>query len=293
MKISVVMANYNRRNLLINTLKTIEYYNSERNIEVIVVDDASDENESVLDVPQLFKIPVIIVPITKKEKKWMCCCMPFNIGFSFVTGDIIIIQNPENLHVGDIAGYVPDHIANNVFLSFALYSLNQADTDSLQEKTIKKGIYDGQQIKKAIGTFVKDKKNWKDGDTCWYNHSIYQPAGNHLMSAITRTALEDLNGFDERYGPGFAYDDIEFKTRILRRNMIIKIVDEPFAIHQRHTLAAYLKNQNEFNRNSELLNTTSKENFYRAPGNNFYRPSDNKIKRSKICPVNGQECYRI
>jgi GT2 family glycosyltransferase len=293
MKISIVMANYNRRNLLINSLKTIEYYNRDRNIEVIVVDDASDPMESVLDVPQLFKIPIIIVPITSSEKKWMCCCMPFNIGFSFVTGDIIIIQNPENLHVGDIAGYAKDHIANNIFLSFALYSMNQADTDSLYEKTIKKEIYDGESIKKAIGTFVKDKKNWKDGDTCWYNHSIYQPAGNHLISAITRTALEDLNGFDERFGPGFAYDDIEFKIRILRRNMIIKIVDDPFAIHQRHTLAAYAKNFNEFNRNSELLtNATSRESFYRAPSNLFYKPSSLRRKQN-LCPIDGKICTRI
>jgi GT2 family glycosyltransferase len=293
MKVSVVMANYNRRKLLINTLKTIEYYNTGRDIEIIIVDDCSDKAESVSDLPKLFKIPIIIIPITKKEKRWTCCCMPFNIGFSYATGDIIIIQNPENLHVGDIVGYAMRKICNNIFLSFALYSMNQKDTDNLHN-TIKKGIYEGEAIKKAIGTFVGKKAGWKDGDTCWYNHSIYQPAGNHLISAITRSDLEDLHGFDERFGAGFAYDDIEFKIRMERKGMIIKIVDTPFAIHQRHALAAYSKNREEFNRNCELLsNQTQREAFYRAPNNFFYKPSHGNRKKAKICPVDGKACNRI
>jgi hypothetical protein len=294
MKTSIVMANYNRRQLLINTLHTIQYYNTGRDIEVIVVDDNSDTSESVLDLPGLFKIPIIVIPITKQEKAWMCCCMPFNIGFSYVTGDIVIIQNPENLHVGDIVGYAMKHLSKQVFLSFALYSLNQADTDMLYAKAIKKKLYSGEDIKKTIGVFAGKKDNWKDGDTCWYNHSIYQPAGNHLTSAILREDLEDLHGFDERYGKGFAYDDIEFKIRILRKKMVIKIVDSPFAIHQRHALAAYVKNQKEFTMNCELLsNATSMETFYRAPNNHFYRPTDKEKNKLKICPVNGCLCARI
>ncbi|MDD5565034.1 MAG: glycosyltransferase, partial [Thermoanaerobaculaceae bacterium] len=233
MKISIVMANYNRRKLLINTLKTIEFYNKARDIEIIVVDDNSDKSESVKDLPGMFQVPVIIIPITKQEKNWTCCCMPFNIGFSMATGDIIIIQNPENLHVGDIVGYALRHIKKGIFLSYALLSMNQVDTDLLYNSTIKKGLYAAEHIKKIIKPVGKIV-NWKDGDTCWYNHSVYQPAANHLISAITRWDLEDLHGFDERYGAGFAYDDFEFKIRLERKGMITKIVDEPFAIHQRH-----------------------------------------------------------
>lgn len=297
MKVSIVMANHNRRKLLINTLKTIEFYNKDRDIEVIVVDDNSDKSESIVDVPGLFKIPVIIIPIEKSDKKWMCCCMPFNIGFSYATGNIIIIQNPENLHVGDIVGYALKHSVINVFLSFALYSMNQEESTKLIKKTISKGIFEGIRLKEAIGTFVGKKEQWKDGDTCWYNHSMYQPAGNHLISAIRRTDLEDLNGFDERYGLGFAYDDFEFKVRILRKKMIIKIIDDPFAVHQRHALAAYDKNKAEFVRNGELLsNCTLKESFYRAPANIFYNPQGKKniiTKTQRLCPVTGNPCNKI
>jgi len=293
MKISIVMANYNRRQLLINSLKVIEYYNKNRNIEVIVVDDCSSKEESVLNIPDLFKIPVLIVPISKEDKNWMCCCMPFNIGFSIATGDIIIIQNPENLHVGDIVGYAINNLKDGVFLSFALYSMNQEDSNNLIKKTINKGLFSDQEIKKAVGKFVGKKEVWTDGDTCWYNHSKYQIAGCHLISAITRNDLEDLNGFDERYGKGFAYDDMEFRERIKRKGMIIKIIDDPLAIHQRHELAAYVKNAVEFHRNGELYTEhTLKEKFYKAPNNFFYNPKKkiiNSIPCSEIkeCPISG------
>jgi GT2 family glycosyltransferase len=288
------MANYNRRKLLINTLKTIEYYNQDRDIEVIVVDDNSDKVESVTDLPGLFKIPVITIPITKKEKKWTCCCMPFNIGFSFATGDIIIIQNPENLHVGDIVGYALRHLKKGIFLSYALLSLNHEDTNRVIDNTISKGIFEEMSVRHFIGKTPGRKESWKDGDTCWYNHSVYQPAANHLISAITRADLEDLHGFDERYGAGFAYDDFEFKIRLERKGMITKIVDDPFAIHQRHTLAAYDKNHKEANRNLVLLTSTQRELFYRAPNNVFYKPRMSQVKKKPgICPVSGKPCKNI
>lgn len=289
-RISVVMATYNRRQLLINTLKTIEYYNSKRNIEVIVVDDASDKEESITNIPKLFKIPVIIIPIKLKDKNWTCECVPFNIGFGFITGDIVIIQNPENLHVGDIVGYAMNNIRNGIFLSFALYSMNQADTDNLYKNAIAKGLYSNAEIKKVIGKFVGKLDKWTDGDTCWYNHSVFQPAGHHLISAITRNDLEDLNGFDERYSQGFAYTDFDLRERMKRKGMITRIIDDPFAIHQRHKLSDYVKMKKEFQRNGEIFtNITLKEKNYRSPNNSFYSPREvqkkSPVEKIVKCPI--------
>jgi GT2 family glycosyltransferase len=296
-KISVVMANYNRRQLLINTLKTIEYYNKDRDIEVIVVDDNSIKSESVLDVPDLFRIPVIIIPVTKEEKIWLYDGIVFNIGFTFITGgDIVIIQNPENLHVGDIVGYALKNLKDGIFLSFALYSMNQKDTNDLIKKTIAKGIYSGPAIKKAVGRFtgMKEQELWTDGTTCWYNHSVYHISGSHLISAITRKDLEDMNGFDERYAHGFAYSDVEFRERLKKKGMITKIIDDPLAIHQRHELAKYQLHQKEFLANGELFsNGTRVEKKYRAPRNYFYRPQYHallsKCNEIDICPISGDE----
>jgi C-methyltransferase C-terminal domain/Methyltransferase domain len=295
MKVSIVMAYYNRRKLLINTLKTIEYYNKDRDIEVIVVDDCSAKHEHITDVPDQFKIPVIIIPVTCQEKVWTCDVIPFNIGFSFAIGDIIIIQNPENLHVGDIVKYATDNLRENIFLSFALYSMNAADSNRLISNTIDRKIYAGEYIKKSVGKFEGRKDIWQDGDTCWYNHSTHRPTGSHLMSAILRKDLEDLNGFDERYGTGFAYSDTEFNARIKRKGMNIRIIDNPFAIHQRHDLAKYKENDKAFRRNMKLFTeVTAREKIYRAPQNSFYNPHKikNIVNHNELlikCPITGDE----
>jgi glycosyltransferase involved in cell wall biosynthesis len=293
MKVSIVMANYNRRQLLINTLKTIEYYNLNRKIEVIIVDDNSSPQEDITDIPDLFNIPVIVIPITKAEKRWTWDGVVFNIGFSFATGDVIIIQNPENLHVGDIIGYALKHLKDNVFLSFGLYSMDQKDSDDLIEKTISKGIYAGKDIIKAVGKFARGKENWKDGDTCWYNHSIYRPSGCHLISAIKRSDLEDLHGFDERYSKTFAYSDAELKERIVRKGMDVRIIDFPFAIHQRHELSKYQENEYQFLQAGRFFNTITRvERNYRAPRNIFYHPrikaNLGKENHIEVCPISGE-----
>lgn len=292
-KISIVMATYNRRQLLINSLHSIEYYNKDRDIEVIVVDDNSDDAEKINDIQDLFTIPIHVIRIEKEEKNWMCCCMPFNIGFSLASGDIIIIQNPENFHVGDIVGYAIDNLKDGLFFSFALYSMNQKDSENLYKKTVLLNSCSESDVRKAVGRFIGKKDNWTDGDTCWYNHSVYNPAAHHLISAITRNDLEDMHGFDERYGKGFAYDDFEFRVRLKRKGIVTKIIDSPFAIHQRHELAAYTKNKVEHNRNGRLFNfVTLKEKSYRSPENVFYAPKKKtKAEAIKIdtCHISGDK----
>jgi hypothetical protein len=235
---------------------------------------------------------VIIIPVTGEEKCWKCDVIPFNIGFSFATGDIIVIQNPENLHVGDIVGYALKNLKAGTFFSFALYSMDQSDTDNLVNNAISKKLYSRESIKKVIGKLVGRKEAWNDGETCWYNHSVHRPVGCHLISAIMREDLEDLNGFDERYGGGFAYSDTEFNNRVIKKGMTIKIIDDPMAIHQRHELAKYKENNKEFARNMKIFTEiTRQERIYRAPYNRFYDPhrikpviySDSAILECPIC----------
>lgn len=287
MKVSIVIAYYNRKALLINTLKSIEFYNKDREIEVIIVDDASDKSEKITDLPAKFSIPIIILPITREEKKWTNPCVPYNIGFSFATGDIIIIQNPECLHVGDIVQYATNNIKDGVYLSFACYSLNKTDSEKLFKNISTKPFFNKQNIEKSIGGFIGAKNNWQDGDTCWYNHSEYNPGGNHFCSAITRHDIEALSGFDERYATGFGYDDIEFIARIKTKPITTKIVDDPFVIHQWHKVSDYVKNQAGFKRNQNLyVNHTAKEPFYKAIYNNFFAQKEEKPFRVGVIIVN-------
>ena len=258
-KISIVTAYYNRRKLFYNTLKTIELSKYKDLVEIIAVDDASDDENRIDDFPNLFNLDIKIIRVEKKDKWWMNPCIPFNIGFKEAKGEIIIIQNPECLHFGDIIEYIVDNIKENNYLTFGAYSIDNTNTHS-----INKINFDNPGFKNQIGKIITPLRNASiisDGTNGWYNHSVYRPLMLHFCSAIMKTDLDDLGGFDERYSGGIAYDDNDFLLRIKRKNMNVEIVDRPFVIHQFHGNTQYGTKQqfvikNESLYRSVLINNT-------------------------------------
>lgn len=255
-KVSIVMAYYNRRKLLMNTLKSIQMSKEKDNVEIIIVDDASDDKQNIDDINKLFNLDIKIIKIKKGEKWWMNPCIPYNIGFKYVSNDIVIIQNPECLHFGDIVRTVVNNIEENKYLNFACYSIDSNKTE-LISKIGNNNI--NNQIGKII-TPMNNKSVSKDGETAWYNHSVYRPHMLHFCSAIMKKDLDDLGGFDERFANGIAYDDNEFLLRIKRKGMNINIIDSPFVIHQFHGVTQYGMKQEFVRKNAMLYQSILNEN---------------------------------
>lgn len=216
MKISVVMSYYNRKQLLLNTLESFKQYDG-IDYEVIVVDDASSDEHRLEDVPG-----IKLIRVDPEDKTWVNPCIPFNMGFSYTIGDVVVLQNPECRHEGNILQYVMDNISDDNYLAFGCISLN------------------------------------KDGSMAmWYNHSVYRPCAYHFCSAITKKNLTELGGFDERYKDGTSYDDDEFILRVKRKGLNVMIVDTPLVSHQCHHENGWPINNNE---NVDLYrNVTLKE----------------------------------
>ena len=121
---SIVMSYNNRKPQLIRTLKSIELSERIDEVEVIIVNDGSDDNHNLNDIEKDFKFPIKVITIEKKDKWYTNPCVPYNIGFKEVLGNVVIIQNPECLHVGDIIKYVDYNMGDDNYLSFSTYSLN-------------------------------------------------------------------------------------------------------------------------------------------------------------------------
>jgi len=248
MKISIVTAYYNRKKLFINTLKSIIKTKYE-NFELVVVDDASDEEHRLEDL--ISEYPFLkLIRLEKKDKWYVNSCIPFNVGFKHADGDIIIIQNPECFHTSDIISYVAENLNKDDYFSFACYSLNENNTHKLLENI---DIIDNFSYVNIPMRFT--------GDDSWYNHSIYRPTEYHFASAIYKEKLNELNGFDERYAHGIDYDDNEFLHRV-KKICNSKIIDDKIVLHQYHYTSPRGPNFMELNnRNRNLyFNYTLNEN---------------------------------
>ena len=261
---SIVMSYHNRKPQLIKTLKSIQFSEKIESTEIIIVNDGSNENHSIDDIPKDFNFPIKVININKENKWYTNPCVPYNIGFNNAKGDVIIIQNPECLHVGDIIKYVDYNLGDNNYLSFATYSLNQQKSNLLNNITLKSG-----NIMKTITPIVMEPYK-VEGDNGWYNHSKIRPKGYHFCSAITReNLLDELNGFDERYSDGIAFDDDELIVRIKRLGLEIEIIDSPMVLHQWHTTGNSFRHTpsfwKKFHKNQKLFNeVTNNEKTYKV-----------------------------
>jgi len=255
--ISIVMAAHNRRQQLINTLNSIAYYYSDP-IEVIVMDSTDDPNETIDDLAYGYLFPVNII---KKNVEWVNPCVAYNIGFDKAKGDIIIIQNAESLHVGNILKYAKDNVSDGLYITFGAYSLDRSlgEVDFVKQKDSLRSMVLG-----AKDTYL----NVHSG---WYNHSKYRPVKYHFCAAITRHDLERINGFDERYGMGVAHDDCEILVRLENAGIKTTIVDDPFVIHQWHKRTNAKRRDPLWQKNFQLYNEcTMKEGLTKAPENVYY-----------------------
>lgn len=257
------MSYYNRRRLFYNTLKTIEQSKYKDLVEIIAVDDASNDNNRIDDFPNLFKLDIKVIRIEKKDKWYVSTSIPFNMGIKESKNDIIILQNAECLHFGDILEYVFNNIKENVYLSFGAYSIDEYNTDK-----INKINFDNLNVKNEIEKIITPLKNGRllaDGVNAWYNHSVWRPLALHFCNAITKKDLDDLGGFDERFAHGFAFEDSELIWRIKEvKKMDVRIIDSPFVIHQYHEPSNYKEKQQYYIRNALLYEQIKKEKNYKV-----------------------------
>ena len=105
LKFTIIMAYYNRKAQLLLTLKSFEkLYGNRYNLEVIIVDDMSDESEKITTIEKDFSFTIKLIELTNKTWSASAPVIPYNIAISHISPDtdFIIIQNPEIFHCGNI-----------------------------------------------------------------------------------------------------------------------------------------------------------------------------------------------
>jgi hypothetical protein len=197
------------------------------NYEVIIVDDGSSPDQKLTEVLKSYSFPIKLTEISLEEKGTRINpCTAYNKGFKQAEGRLVIIQNPECYHVGDLCAYVINNLTATDYFTFSCFSANSTElTKELLENTA--------LINNADYTY----RNRQVGLN-WYNHLNYRPCNYHFCSAIYNDNLKVIGGFSDLFAEGYGYDDNEFLLAIkynLRLNIQCIPVDAGFVIHQWHS----------------------------------------------------------
>lgn len=265
-KFSIVTSYYNRREQFYRTLKSIEKSSLAEQVEIIVTDDCSNEKHKINDFETMFKFPVKVIEVKSENRWYINPCVPFNIAIKEAIGEIIILQNPECLHVGDILESIDKKLKPTDYITIGCYSIDEQTTNKLSEINFNS---DFDEVYYEILAKISPMQNRSvvEGQNSWYNHSIYRPNAYHFVSAIHKKNMDELGGFDERYAQGIGFDDDELLERIRKLGLNIKYSDSPFAIHQWHysennffakavnPMVAFSKNQKIFNEQTKTQTT--------------------------------------
>ncbi len=232
-KISIVMAFYNRRQQTLVTLDGFEkQYAGKYNFEVIIVDDNSNDENRFEKSTLKYNFPINLIYITKEEKgDRINPCSAYNIGFKEATGEIIIIQNPECYHVGNIIEYTLNNLKKQDYYSYSCFTANNED--------ITNEMLSHENINELIENNDFMTKNKNIIGLNWYNHPTEpnRNVGYHFCSALYKDKLDLIGGFDNKFAEGYCFDDDEFLLAIkhnLKLNIKIINTDECFVLHQFH-----------------------------------------------------------
>lgn len=246
---SIVMAYYNRKQQLLCTLDTIlksKYINTTENtsiIEIIIVDDNSDESERLEDVVGLQKYDKLNIRLIRlNEKKFINPCYAYNLGLKETRNDIVIIQNPEVCHIGDILSYTAQRLQPNDYLSFSCYG-----SANIEENTrIINFITNNRE--NDIHDYIQSKTYKIGGNSLfsdniggWLNHRTHFVGYHYLIAVHRNDLINKLNGgFDPDYSNGLCHDDDDFVRRVEKAkfNVLLPNIDNrnnPMCIHLWHT----------------------------------------------------------
>lgn len=215
-EISIVMTASNRSKQTYHTLRSIC-----GQVHIVLVDD-SDSDPILLGELQKVGLYIDFIQINRSNKFWVNPCVNYNIGFKYVKAPLIILQNAEVCHVGDICAYVKEH-ANDTYLVFDVaYSRSYERNEE---------VYSTSGFDDMYSLLAPE----------WYQHHIINNKQLHFLVAFSKPMLDAIGGFSLDYFSQGSYDDDDFLLHVRRLGIPIRSVPSEetrlMGIHLYHVLS--------------------------------------------------------
>jgi len=202
--ISIVMTASNRSKQTYFTLQTIQN-SSYKEIQLIIVDD-SDKDPITKEELEKFPFYINFISINRQNKNWINPVVNYNIGFEYIQGSKVVIQNAEVCHVGDVLGYIGTQIFDDNYYVCDIRASKSLYTNNLiYENNINSiNIYNNNEL------FIK-----------WWYQGKNRLVNYHFLSALTTQTFNKIKNFSYDYAMGLNYDDDDFLLKIIANNIKI------------------------------------------------------------------------
>lgn len=213
-ELSICMTHFNRKQQLLNTLRSIQIQDNAKELtEIIIVDDVSETSLHLSDFKE-FDLDIKLVSIQTKSKWWVNPCVGFNTAFNFINGHRTIIQNAECLHGTDIIEYTINTLKQGEYIAMSALNITEDATFAITELTSPTDI-----------------------DTTganWYCHSEHRNKPFNFCAAIHTEDLKRAGGFDSSFAKGVWFDDDALLESLEKNNINCRIEDSQLVFHQWH-----------------------------------------------------------
>tara|TARA_R110002074_G_scaffold401735_1_gene601107 strand:- start:7402 stop:8139 length:738 start_codon:yes stop_codon:yes gene_type:complete len=213
-----------------------KFYKSREDIEIIIIDDGSNENHRLNTLVDDFKtLDIKLIELGKKRNNLeVNPCYPYNVGVRHSSGDILILSSPETFHTSDMFEITNnfEKLDDSTYILLSVFcSTDKKLTNDIVSNDF---VINHEDKQKMYSSMSSDQFNNQYGS--WYLHSIFRNTNLNFLSCITRKNFFGLSGFDERYRFGTGYDDAEFLDRLKLKVKRFIYYNNANAIHADHEI---------------------------------------------------------
>jgi hypothetical protein len=218
--ITVVMTASNRSKQTYFTLQSM-LKSKCKNLQIILVDDSTDDPVNI-NILKNYPYYIDLIVINRENKDWVNPCVNYNIGFQFIQGRVVVIQNAEVCHVRDPLSHIHENLKDNEYFVFdVIAASNYGSNDEIYRSDL-------------TDIFIYNKPLYN----AWYHNSIYNISYLNYLTAMTRTTFLKVKEFSYDFSIGIVGDDNDFVLKILSQKInIISVPAETYlvgGIHLHH-----------------------------------------------------------
>jgi len=210
--VSIIILSYNTSELLEKCLNSV-YANTKSDFEVIVVDNASEDDSSQMIKKKFTKVKLI------ESKKNLGFASGVNLGAKSAQGEYILLLNSDTLLEDNSIGIMVDYLKQQSDVAILGGRLDNKDGST------SKSFDSFYNLPKLVNMLIRDKHREKV--------DVKKPirvdwvSGGFMM--IRKNTFEKLGGFDEKF---FMYiEDMELCFRASKENFVTHYLPSAHVLH--------------------------------------------------------------